>query len=149
MLIISSRILILHTMCYIFNFQKHIHCYNWCDFAVKCEIFWTKFDFDLILICDLDLRWPWDYNQTTGRPCISYKWHLIFDYTSSGSNVMHKSRLPMLAGRHFGFSWKSGIFHGEIYGDFQLWAGRVQTNWFQVRNPLLQFCPTSNVYLPD
>ena len=28
----------------------------------------------------------------------------LYDYTSSGSNVMHKSRLPMLAGRHVGFA---------------------------------------------
>ena len=25
----------------------------------------------------------------------------------------------------------------------------VQTNSFQVRTPLLQFCPTSDAYLPD
>ena len=40
-------------LCYIFNFQKHIHCYYWCDFAVKWEILGTKFDFDLILYVTL------------------------------------------------------------------------------------------------
>ena len=37
-----------------FNFQKHIHCYYWCDFAVKWEIFGRTFDFYLILLYDLD-----------------------------------------------------------------------------------------------
>ena len=115
-------------------------------FCSKMGVFGNKLDIDVILLCDLDIGWPWNCNQTTGRPCVSYKWHNIFDCTSSGSNVMHTSRLLMFAGRHVGFAWKSGICHGGIYGDFQLWTGRVQMNWFQVRNLLLQFCPTS-VYI--
>ena len=37
-------------LCYIFNFQKHIHCYYWCDCAVKWEIFGTQINFDLCYV---------------------------------------------------------------------------------------------------
>ena len=30
-----------------------------------------------------------------------------------------------------------------MYGDFQLWTRIIQTNSFNVRNLLLEFCPTS------
>ena len=52
----KSPILLPGVLCNIYNFQKHIHYYNWCDFEVEWEIFGTTFDFDLILLCDLFLR---------------------------------------------------------------------------------------------
>ena len=50
--------------------------------------------------CYLPSTYPIFFQHVIGNRQFFFFW----PYTSSGSNVMHKSRLPMLAGRHFGFS---------------------------------------------
>ena len=45
-----------------------------------------------------------DELDTTTKQLAGHVLVIHFDYTSSGSNVIHKSRLHMLAGRHVGFA---------------------------------------------